>query len=84
MREFDHDLRVALGNQLKDLRESTGLSRHRMAQQLGYTYAKLSMKETGVTPVNIDDLITYGNYFDIHPSDLISIAEQLTFKRRTR
>jgi len=84
MREFNNDLKLALGSQFKDLREGTGLSRHRMAQRLGYTYAKLSMKETGVTPINIDDLMIYGDYFNVYPSDLISIAEQTILKRRSR
>lgn len=74
--------RDALSNQLIALRESKALTRRALAKQLSYSYNILTAKEKGECPVNSDDLAAYARFFDIFPSDIVSLAEQSLIKRK--
>lgn len=73
--------RDALSEQLITLRESKALTRRAMAKKISYSYAVLTAKETGKSPVNSDDLAAYARFFGIFPSDILSLAEQSLVKR---
>lgn len=73
---FNQHLKLSVGKQLKLLRESAGYSRAYLAEELNYSYYILGLKENGLSPITIDDLVNIADFFQVHPSDILSLAEQ--------
>lgn len=73
--------REALSKQLILLRESKALTRRALAKKISYSYNVLTAKENGECPINSDDLAAYARFFNIFPSDIVSLAEQSLIKR---
>lgn len=73
--------RSALSNQLIALRESKALTRRALAKKICYSYDVLTAKESGRSPINSDDLAAYARFFNIYPSDIVSLAEQSLIRK---
>lgn len=78
---FSQHLKLSVGKQLKDLREKGGYSRSYLAEELNYSYYIYGLKENGLSPITIDDLVNIADFFKIHPSDILSLAEQHVLNR---
>ncbi|MFJ8112139.1 helix-turn-helix domain-containing protein [Streptomyces sp. NPDC096132] len=72
-----------LGAELRKLRERTGLTTTGAAHLLGVNQARISMIETGRTPVSADRIRTMGRAYDCSDEQLVDVLAAMT-GRRTR
>ncbi len=64
--------RLALGNAIKQRRESQGLSQERLAMMVGSSKSHIWRIETGRVGVGIDDLARIADALDIEVRELLT------------
>lgn len=70
-----------IGNIFYELRVKNGYSLNGLSRKLGMSPPSISSKEKGSNRITISDIILYATYFELHPSDLLSLAEQRALLR---
>lgn len=67
-----------------DLRVKNGYSLNALARELGLSPPSISHKEKGSYRITLSDILLYASFFSLHPSDILSIAEQRALARSTQ
>lgn len=72
-----------VGKIFYELRVSNGYTITALSRELGITTPTISSKEKGSIRISLMDILIYATFFNLHPSDIVSMAEQRALERNT-
>ena len=64
-----------LGERIKELRESKGISQTELAKNFNLTYTAISRWETGLRTPTLEDIILLAKFFDVTTDYLLGLQD---------